>query len=164
LKLVQIPDGIVEEDIYEEVQHENEEEEMRETILAEEKNTNVKMLLRLRIPRKNVEVPIDGESSAAGHEVAKSGDSSTMKQQVLSAKSSAAPAGSSSHRNELSPPSSAQNQDGESSEQPKTKMVEMECEQEDRTLAVVTRLDPSLPFAIQVIHQAASRFHRKEIA
>jgi hypothetical protein len=47
-------------------------------------------------------------------------------------------------------------------ESQKMKSVEVECEQEDRVLVVATKL-PALPFSIQVIHQAATRFHRREI-
>lgn len=44
----------------------------------------------------------------------------------------------------------------------KTKQIEVECEQEDRVLAIAARSE-AVPFSIYVIHQAATRWHRKEI-
>lgn len=51
--------------------------------ITKPKNTNDQLLVRFRIPRKVVEIPVDGESSARtsarGHEVSKSGDSSAVR-------------------------------------------------------------------------------------
>lgn len=143
-----MPEGLLEEDIYEEVEREatEEREAYTEQVVSYDKTTNIQMLLRLRIPKKTVEVP-DNESIS--HEPGKSADSAAIKEKV-----SAASAQKESARKDADAESGAEGQ--------KMKLVEVECEQEDRVLAVATKLE-SLPFNIQVIHQAASRFHRKEI-
>ena len=123
-----------------------EHEAHTEQVLAQPKTTNVQILLRLRIPKKTVEVP---DTDSISHEPGKSADSAALKDKI-----SAASAHKESARKEHDAESGAEHQ--------RMKLVEVECEQDDRVLAVATRLE-NLPFGIQVIHQAASRFHRKEI-
>lgn len=108
----------------------------------------MQILLRLRIPKKNVEVP-DVDVLSGHHEQIKSGDSSAIKQ-ALSAKS------------ENKESARKEGEAESASEQVKMKAVEVECEQEDRVLAVAPKSD-ALPFSVHVIHQAATRFHRKEL-
>lgn len=153
IKLTTVPEGIFEEDVYEFVEHPatDEQEARTEQVLAQPKNTNVQMLLRLRIPKKTVEVP-DGDSIT--HEPSKSADSAPVKEKLSAASAQKESARKESSRKDHDADSAADTQ--------KMKQVEVECEQEDRVLAVATRLE-SLPFGIQVIHQAASRWHRKEI-
>lgn len=102
-------------------------------VVTQEKTTNEKLLVRFRIPKKTVEIPAESEIN---HEVSKSGDSASGRPSVKAE----------TIKTDLAPPSSSV-PEGTESEQPKSRMVEIECEQEDKTLAVATRLE-SMPFAI----------------
>jgi hypothetical protein len=79
-----LSEDIIEEDVYEFVEHPatDDHEAFTEHVLVQPKTTNVQMLLRLRIPKKTIEVP-DGESIS--HEPAKSADSAAIKDKLTAA-------------------------------------------------------------------------------
>jgi hypothetical protein len=83
-------------------------------VVVNKRNNKVEMLLRLRIPKKNVEVP-DLDAISAVHEVSKSGDSAAKP--LVSPKTDLKGSARKAEPVEV-----------ESSEPVKTKTVEVECE------------------------------------